>query len=191
MQFCDSMNEDAELRLDGMDEDQALPDFRSARMGTAEGAGRARGRLRHFHEFGGGDELALELYEAQGGSGSSWIFDADPEDLTSGERFVMAEVREEMGQQAKEEADLIGFYVAWHRAGGFAGLERAGWHRSTIHRRVRRFRACFGTHPDAMDFSWITLDLERLWREQYEERVRWANAEPPEDREPEPPDEDD
>ncbi|HAM02201.1 MAG TPA: hypothetical protein DCQ30_08245 [Acidimicrobiaceae bacterium] len=183
------MDEHAELRLDEIDENGALPDFRSSRMGTAEGAGRARGRLHHFHEFGGGDELAQELYEAQGGSGSSWIFNADHEDLTPEERYVVTEVREEMGQRAKEEADLIGFYVAWHRAGGFAGLERAGWHRSTIHRRVRRFRACFGTHPDTMDFSWITLDLDQLWREQYEKRIRWAN-DPPEYREPEPPDED-
>ena len=184
------MDEDAELQLDELEEEQALPDFRSDRMGTAEGAGRARARLEHFHEFGGGDELALELHEAAGGSGSSWIFHADPDELTPDERYLVAEVREEMGQQAKEEADLIGFYVAWHRAGGFGGLERAGWHRSTIHRRVRRFRACFGTHPDAMDFSWISLDLEGLWREEYEKRIRWAAdpPEPPEYQDPEPPD---
>ena len=39
------------------------------------------------------------------------------------------------------EAELIAFWLAWHRAGGFAELERGGWDRSTIFLKVRRFRS--------------------------------------------------
>ena len=58
-----------------------------------------------------------------------------------------------------EDAELIGFWVAWHKAGGFGGLEAGGWHRATIYRKIRRFRARFGAHPDEYRFEWIKLDL--------------------------------
>jgi hypothetical protein len=68
-----------------------------------------------------------------------------------------------------EDAELIGFWVAWHKAGGFAGLEAAGWHRATIYRKIRRFRARFGAHPDEHRFEWIKLDLKKAWNEDLED----------------------
>ena len=66
-----------------------------------------------------------------------------------------------------ERSELIGFWVAWHLAGGFDALERGGWHRATIFRKVRRFRSRYGTHPDEYVFPWITLDLEKAWAERH------------------------
>lgn len=180
------MDEDANVHLTRSEIEQLVKDFRSARMESIEGAGRARRRLDDFYELGGGAELAMELQAAQGRN-----YDDESElDPDIAEMFAAA--REKAAKAALEEADLIGFWVAWHRAGGFRGLERAGWHRTTIHRRVKRFRLRFGAHPDEMQFPWITLDLERCWVEEYQERIRVANyvPEPPEYVEPEPPDED-
>ena len=74
-----------------------------------------------------------------------------------------------MARGVIEDAELIGFWVAWHKAGGFAGLEAGGWHRATIYRKVRRFRSRFGTHPDEYRFEWIKLDLRRAWSDDLED----------------------
>jgi hypothetical protein len=60
--------------------------------------------------------------------------------------------------------------VAWHLAGGFANLERGGWHRATIFRKVSRFRAAYGAHPDEYVFPWIELDLNAAWSDQISRR---------------------
>ena len=70
-----------------------------------------------------------------------------------------------------EDAELIGFWVAWHKAGGFMGLEAGGWHRATIYRKIRRFRARFGAHPDEHRFDWIKLDLRRAWTDELEDAL--------------------
>ena len=70
-----------------------------------------------------------------------------------------------------EDSELIGFWVAWHQVGGFAGLERGGWHRATIFRKVRRFRHRFGAHPDVHRFPWIRLDLRRAWSDDLRQRL--------------------
>ena len=62
-------------------------------------------------------------------------------------------MRDHVAEAVVEDAELIGFWVAWHRAGGFAGLESGGWHRATIYRKIRRFRARFGDHPDEYRFE--------------------------------------
>jgi hypothetical protein len=62
-----------------------------------------------------------------------------------------------------EGSDLTGFWLAWHLASGFAALERGGWHRATIFRKVCRFRAAFAVHPDEYSFPWIQLDLDTAW----------------------------
>ncbi|MHB8439974.1 MAG: hypothetical protein ACYDD4_12550 [Acidimicrobiales bacterium] len=91
--------------------------------------------------------------------------------------FDLAQEGEELYEKLPEEmqiteissaidlAELAGFWVAWHLAGGFAGLERWGWNRSTIFRKVRRFRAVFDQHPDTYRFSWLRADWEKGYGE--------------------------
>ncbi|MGO9027541.1 MAG: hypothetical protein ACLQOZ_02775, partial [Acidimicrobiales bacterium] len=69
-----------------------------------------------------------------------------------------------------------GFWVAWHLAGGFDNLERGGWHRATIFRKIRRFRATYGAHPDEFVFPWIELDLETAWSEQVSRQLEAARS---------------
>lgn len=70
-----------------------------------------------------------------------------------------------------DESELVGFWIAWHGAGGFEGLEAAGWHRATIFRKIRTFRSYFGEHPDTHRFPWLDLDLERFWTADLEDRL--------------------
>jgi hypothetical protein len=81
------------------------------------------------------------------------------------------EIVEDLAAEARERSELIGFWVAWHLAGGFHNLELGGWHRATIYRKVHRFRAAFGAHPDEYVFPWIELDLKSAWAEEIERRV--------------------
>jgi hypothetical protein len=78
-------------------------------------------------------------------------------------------VRDQVTRTVVEDAELIGFWVAWHKAGGFGGLEAAGWHRATVYRKIRRFRARFGAHPDEHRFEWIKLDLKQAWSDELED----------------------
>lgn len=59
--------------------------------------------------------------------------------------------------------DLIGFWFLWHLYGGFEGLERWGYHRATIFRKVKRFRQVFGAHPDEWEFPGISVDPKAYW----------------------------
>jgi hypothetical protein len=72
-------------------------------------------------------------------------------------------VRGDIAEAVLDDSELIGFWVAWHQAGGFAHLESGGWHRATIFRKIRKFRTRFGAHPDEYTFPWIKLDLKRSW----------------------------
>ena len=85
-------------------------------------------------------------------------------------------IRDDIAEGALEESELIGFWLASHVAGRFAALERGGWHRATIFRKVRRFRAAFGVHPDEYSFPWIQLDLDAAWSEQLSRRLQSARA---------------
>lgn len=60
-------------------------------------------------------------------------------------------------------ADMIGFWVLWHIYGGFEGLERLGYHRATIYRKIKRFRTFTGMHPDEWTVEGITIDPEAYW----------------------------
>ncbi len=57
-------------------------------------------------------------------------------------------------------------------AGGFDNLERGGRHRAPIFRKVRRFRATYGAHPDEFVFPWIQLDLDTAWSEQISRQIK-------------------
>lgn len=130
------------------------PDFRADKSDTAEGAGNAAGRWSLFHDRLDEDVLA-EAFPM-----SALDTDVHPD-------FV----RDDIAADAMEQSELIGFWVAWHLAGGFTALEEGGWHRATIFRKVRRFRTRYGAHPDEYSFPWITLDLEGAWAAAIERRI--------------------
>jgi hypothetical protein len=81
------------------------------------------------------------------------------------------EVVPEVAQRARARSEKIGFWVVWHQSGGFKAREHAGWHRTTIFRKLRRFRATFGVHPDDWSCDWITLDLEKFWKADFDTRI--------------------
>lgn len=122
------------------------PDFRSNKSDTVEGRGNAAARWDAYH-FKLDEDVLAEAF----GSPTPGVEDYD--------EFV----RDDIAADALEESELIGFWLAWHLAGGFAALESGGWHRATIFRKVRRFRSRYGVHPDQYAFPWVTLDLEKAW----------------------------
>jgi hypothetical protein len=68
---------------------------------------------------------------------------------------------EPLGSQVVE--DMIGFWVMWHLYGGFEGLQEFGMHKSTIWRKVARFRRMTGEHPDVFKMPGITIDPKEYW----------------------------
>jgi len=66
-----------------------------------------------------------------------------------------------VGRQIVE--DMIGFWVMWHLYGGFEGLERFGMHKSTIWRKVARFRQMTGEHPDEFKLPGVSIDAAAYW----------------------------
>ena len=129
------------------------PDFRSDRSESPEGRGIASGRFAAYWNSVP-EEVRAELSRET--------------TVSSIEEFP-ALIRDDAARAVVEDAELIGFWVAWHKAGGFTGLETGGWHRATIYRKVRRFRARFGAHPDEHRFEWIKLDLRRAWADELED----------------------
>jgi hypothetical protein len=126
------------------------PDFRSDRSESPEGRGIAYGRRAAFWKSVPDHVRAEALREAS---------------ITSIEDYPGL-IRDDVAKTVVEDAELIGFWVAWHKAGGFVGLEAGGWHRATVYRKIRRFRARFGAHPDEHRFEWIKLDLRRAWTDE-------------------------
>jgi hypothetical protein len=109
----------------------------------------------HYHLTVASDEAA----EAYGMAPTTGPADLDPV------------ARDDLFSALVEESELLGFWLAWHRAGGFAHLEYAGWNRATIFRRIRRFRTTFGVHPDYYQPDWITLDLHKAWGHRLQQRL--------------------
>jgi hypothetical protein len=125
-------------------------DFRSDPSESPEGKGIAHARRTSFWRSVPEKELAELLAQSSYSSFEEWP----------------AFVRDQAAATVVEDAELIGFWVSWHR---FEALESAGWHRATIYRKIRRFRSRFGAHPDEYRFDWIALDLERAWREELDD----------------------
>jgi len=67
-------------------------------------------------------------------------------------------------------ADLMGFWMSWHLYGGFEGLEKAGWHRATIYRKLKKFRTVFKVHPDEYSVAGVTLDRQAFWDYYFKDR---------------------
>lgn len=61
-------------------------------------------------------------------------------------------------------ADQLGFWLLWHRFGGFEGLRRIGMPRTTIYRRVKTFRDLLGEHPDVYRLRGVTIELDERAR---------------------------
>jgi len=135
------------------------PDFRTDKSETTEGRGLAAGKWGGFH-YSLPEEVVSEAFSTSNQA---------TEDLNP-------EMRDAIAEDALERSELVGFWVAWHLAGGFANLERGGWHRATIFRKVRRFRAAYGAHPDEYVFPWIELDLSAAWSEQLSRRLELARS---------------
>jgi hypothetical protein len=123
-------------------------DYRSEKMDSTEGLGRARQRWDRFHSAR--DPHFLDLLK----------------DTQSDLDTLPDEVRDEMAGAVAERSELVGFWIAWQLAGGFENLERGGWNRSTIYRKLRRFRSVFGVHPDTARFSWLKVRHEQAWTDE-------------------------
>jgi len=105
-------------------------DFRSERMESPEGKGLAR--------------QAWDEYRAAVGRGLK-----NPVVAPITNRIV-----------ADMTADLMGFWLIWQLEGGFEGVQRAGMSRTTIYRRIRRFRMATGKHPDEFHLPGVTIDVK-------------------------------
>lgn len=144
------------------------PDFRSEPMESPEGKGIARARRETFMD---------ENIEAMVDSFLDW--DNPPKGRTAPKDYDVV-VQDLIADAVLEHSEAIGFWVAWHLAGGFAHLEAAGWHRATIYRKIRRFRAAYGKHPDEYVFPYIKLDRRRYWTDQIKRELS-GPGEPPDD----------
>ena len=54
--------------------------------------------------------------------------------------------------------------MMWHLHGGFEGLEDLGMHRTTIFRKVNRFRTLFGVHPDEYRVEGVSISAAKYWK---------------------------
>ncbi len=140
------------------------PDYRDQKMATLEGHGIAASLWEEFLD----DEIEGLAEQAQ----ERGRFKAAQPRL----EYWPEDIRDEVATQVREEAELLGFWLAWHLAGGFRQLEQSGWHRATIFRKVRQFRDAYGAHPDETDFPWLTLDLRSYWRDKVIDNFRTPTA---------------
>ena len=114
-----------------------MTDFRSQRMPTPEGSGKAAGTARR-----------------------AW--DAYARGVNRLARPAVEPVARKAAAMAIE--DLAGVWLLWHLEGGFEGLQRIGLSRSAIYRRVSAFRAVYGEHPDTYQFPGVTVDVAEYVR---------------------------
>jgi hypothetical protein len=115
-----------------------MADFRSERMPSPEGEGRAKTAM----------ESAYETYLKANKSVNTRIFGAFPELRTALRGYASARL-----------FDLFGFWVLWRLTGGFEGMQKSlGMSRTGVFRRVAAFREVFGEHPDVYEFPGITID---------------------------------
>lgn len=119
------------------------PDFRSDKMESAEGKGIARGRREDSGRRFGDTRRVRTVLE-------------------------MLSRR----SRAAQVSDLVGFWLMWHLHGGFEGLEDLGMDRSTIFRRVKRFRTLFGKHPDEYVLPGVSVNLHEYRKAITAERRR-------------------
>ena len=121
-----------------------MADFRSERMPSPEGEGRAKEAL----------ESAYETYYKANKSVNKRIFGAFPELRTMLRGYTSSRL-----------FDLFGFWLMWRLVGGFEGMQKSlGVSRSGMFRRIAMFREVFGEHPDVYEFPGVTVDTEEFLR---------------------------
>lgn len=111
-----------------------------------------------------GDAKAAARYAAWAEANLDPITHLEPPDETYGWDQLAEVDHYLMAAHVIKKSEPISFWLAWHRAGGFAPLERDGRDRSTIFRKIWRFRTFYGIHPDDASFPWLSADFERVWR---------------------------
>jgi len=115
-----------------------MADFRSERMPSPEGEGRARDSF----------ETGWQTYYRANKAVNTQIYAAFPILKQAARGYASAKV-----------FDLFGFWLMWRLAGGFDGIQKAmGLSRSGVFRRVALFREIFGEHPDVYEFPGVTVD---------------------------------
>jgi hypothetical protein len=127
------------------------PDYRSEKMPSHEGLGRAR-----------------KAWDAYARTVNKVIPPFVVEGLASAATPAAAYVSREVVQ------NLLGFWLLWHMQGGFEGLQKFGMSRSTIYKKISRFRQAFGMHPDEFELPGMSIDHEVYWegREAFFELLR-------------------
>ena len=124
------------------------PDYRSDRSESPEGRGIAYGRSRAFWNALPESVRAELSHEAT-------LTVSSIEDYP-------AFIRDAVTSSVVEDAELIGFWWPGTRPAD-SGPRGSRVAPATIYRKIRRFRARFGSHPDEHRFEWIKLDLKRAW----------------------------
>jgi hypothetical protein len=117
-----------------------VPDYRSEKMPSHEGLGRAR-----------------KAWDAYTRTVNKVIPPFVVEGLASAATPAAAYVSREVVQ------NLLGFWLLWHMQGGFEGLQKFGMSRSTIYKKISRFRQAFGMHPDEFELPGMSIDHEVYW----------------------------
>ena len=133
-------------------------DFRSDKSESAEGGRVAVSRWAGYHY-----KLDQDIVAQAFSTPAQSMEDLDPE------------IRDALAGDALERSELIGFWVAWHLAGGFDNLERGGWHRANLPQDPS-LPATYGAHPDEFAFTWIQLDLDAAWSEQISRQLEAARS---------------
>lgn len=131
---------------------------------SAEGSGNARRRW--FQFLSEMDPRTLDITGFHNVTSSVWERYGNKQRSPIDEHFSSIAAKD-----SKEFAELVGFWVQWHRLGGFDLMEEHGWNRATIYRRIKKFRERFGAHPDDFEFSWIKVDVETAWNEDVDEVI--------------------
>lgn len=115
-----------------------MADFRTERMPSPEGEGRAKDAL----------EAGWSAYYRTNKAINDPIYAALPFLRNIGKGYTASRV-----------FDLFGFWAWWRICGGFEGVQKQlGLSRSAVFRRVALFREVFGEHPDVFEFPGISVD---------------------------------
>lgn len=97
----------------------------------------------------------------EGKGRARWAWDAYAKAVNSAALPVLEPAIERVA--SRMTVDLVGFWVAWHLHGGFEGLVEAGMSPRTVWRKVQKFRAAFGEHPDTFELAGVRVDPQAYW----------------------------